>query len=244
MEWSRPFRAVWWFILVVTVGIYLAMRFPALKSGQASALDIVVFLVWIAVCLGPLFKEIELPGIKLKQEILELKKGVETELASLRYEISARMDVRSNISPNFWFSQPPPDSELPNTEEKVLKIVEQVMEQYRVPGAPGVPIELDVDEDVKLLFQARHNIEKELRHLAEPLESDLQQRRAMPPSRMLWLLTGQDVIPGELANAVREIYSVCSPAIHGEPVSKEKVAFVRETAPKVVGALRAISRRK
>ncbi len=243
MDWSRTFKAIWWLILVVTVGAYLVVRFPALSLGGASAPDVAVFLVWIGICLGPLYQEVELPGIKLRQEVRELKKEVKEELASFKAEVNSRVDVRSNVAPQFWFGQPPPDSELPKSEARALDLLEKFMRLSGHPDDPRVPTELAVDENVRLLFQARHNIEKELRSLAEPLELDVQQRRGMPLSRMLWTLTKEEIIPPDLGGIVREIYSVCSPAIHGEPVTQAQVDFVKETAPEVVAVLRTIARR-
>jgi hypothetical protein len=44
----------------------------------------------------------------------------------------------------------------------------------------------------------------------------------------------------EFCNDIREVYSVCSPAIHGEPITEAQVSFVRDVAPELIAALRAI----
>lgn len=48
------------------------------------------------------------------------------------------------------------------------------------------------------------------------------------------------MISPNLAHAVREVYSVCSAAIHGEDVSDNQVQFVRDVAPELLAALEAV----
>lgn len=240
MKFSRGFMAVWWAILLITVGFYLYGRYDHLVAGDANYSDVVVFLVWMALCLGPLFNEIELPGIKLSREIKKLKEEVDQQFLSLRTEMSAQSSARAGASSNIWFNNPPSDAQLPLSKTEILKIVSEEMAAYgKTP--PSDMAQFDVGPEVVVLFKARHNIESELRKLAVPLEDDPTQRRAMPISRMLWHLTKAEVITSELAHAIREIYSVCSPAIHGESVSKAQVEFVKDTAPNVIAALKSIS---
>ena len=52
-----------------------------------------------------------------------------------------------------------------------------------------------------------------------------------------------ELIAPQMGNAIREVYSVCSPAIHGEEVSSAQVDFVRNTAPELIPALEVISER-
>lgn len=243
MEFSKNFKTIWWGILVISIGLYLYQRFDQLVLGESVTADVVVFLVWVALCLGPLFKEIELPGIKLKQEIKELKNNVEKEFAAIRNEVRVSSEIRSNVSPNFWVGTPPPDANLPDIETNIKKVIEETLQSYGHSPEATKPTELSVDQNVTYLFQARHNIEKELRYLIWPFEESTDHRRFMPLHKMLSFMTSNEIISSNLAGAVKEIYSVCSPAIHGEDVSEAKVAFVKDTAPEVIGTLRAISRR-
>lgn len=245
MDFSKVFKQIWWLILIVTIGVFLHDRYSLLIEGKAVPADVVVFLTWIALCIAPLFKEIELPGIKLKQEVEKLKKEVKEEISTLRNEISNSVEVKSNVSPNFWLNVPPPDSQLPGIEARIEKTIKDALAVYGVqPASLALPqSEISVSGDIRFLFDTRYNIEKELRVLALPLEDDLTQRRAMPISRMIWHLVKQEVLPSDMAGAIREIYSVCSAAMHGENVSDSQIQFVRRTAPELVAALRAISRR-
>ncbi len=61
-----------------------------------------------------------------------------------------------------------------------------------------------------------------------------------PLSRLLDVLIQAEIVDSELARAIRQVYAVCSPAIHGEDVSQTKVNFVREVAPELQATLRKL----
>jgi hypothetical protein len=66
-------KAIWWLILVGALTFFLSARLPDLLSGKAAAADVAVFGVWMALLLAPLFSEVSLLGITLKNEIGKLK---------------------------------------------------------------------------------------------------------------------------------------------------------------------------
>jgi hypothetical protein len=246
MEFSKGFKQVWWLLLIIIIGVFLYGRYSALIEGKAVPADIVVFLIWIALCIAPIFKEIELPGIRLKQEVEKLKKEVQEQMVTLRNEISNAVEVKSIVSPNFWLNVPPTDSQLPGIESRIEKTIKDTLAVYGVQSAHQRTPESDlsVSSDIRFLSDIRYNIEKELRVLALPIEDDPLQGRAMSISRMILHLVKQEVLPSDMGGAIREIYSVCSAAMHGgENVSEAQVQFVRRTAPELITALRAISRR-
>ncbi len=54
-------------------------------------------------------------------------------------------------------------------------------------------------------------------------------------------LAESEAIPRDFVHAIKEVYNVCSPAIHGEEVTEQQVAFVKDLAPKIVATLRKIN---
>ena len=65
-------------------------------------------------------------------------------------------------------------------------------------------------------------------------------RRPIPVFQIARILANEGLLDPRLANVVREVYAVASPAVHGEPVSEAKIAFVRDVAPELISALKAI----
>ena len=103
MDFSKNFKAVWWCILIVCIGYYLASRFPQLQAGDPTWFDALAFVVWVAVALGPFFKEMELFGLKFKQEVEKLKEHVSTEMASIRTTIQSVNEQRQIASSSINF---------------------------------------------------------------------------------------------------------------------------------------------
>lgn len=137
----------------------------------------------------------------------------------------------------------PPDDQLPGLEQRIRAAVSEAIQEEGITSShPFVPDNFQVDNDTEFLFRTRHTIEKKLRNIASSF-TDLPQRRAVPIHNLSNMLVNEELLNPKIAHAIREIYSVCSPAIHGEQVTSAQVNFVRDVAPQVVGALNEIERR-
>lgn len=228
-------KLAWWAVLVCTLTYFLWARLPDLLSGEAAAADIAVFGVWMALLLSPLFTEVELFGVTLKNEIEELKENLTTQIGDIRNDIRNAVDVRATVSPIFNIPSPPKDSELPGMLEDIKSAISSAFAEHGAPSTTQANI--NVPEEVAFLFETRYNLERELRRLAA--QSGVR-NRPVPGMQMLRELIAAGVLPQDLGRAVEDAYRVCSPAVHGDSVSPEKVMFVREVATDLISALRAI----
>jgi hypothetical protein len=203
---------------------------------MATPADVVVFLLFVALFLAPVFKEVNLFGLKLNQQVKELK----DEVSSLRSDIRNSVDIRTQINPVFHAPAPPPDSQLPALEGRLRAVMTEVLRDYGVERPqPRADIPA-LSDDVAFLFSARYHIEKELRRImADRIQAE-EVRRPIPVFQIARMLASEGLLDSRLANVVREVFAVASPAVHGEPVSEAKVAFVREVAPELISALKAI----
>ncbi len=50
-----------------------------------------------------------------------------------------------------------------------------------------------------------------------------------------------ELIDQQMADVIREVYSICSLAIHGEKAAESQVGFVKKNGPELIKALRAVS---
>jgi hypothetical protein len=92
-----------------------------------------------------------------------------------------------------------------------------------------------------MLFQARYNIEKEIRRLWGGHMDDPVTARRLPITRMVQALAEAGVIDPRIASAIRDVYAVASLSVHVETVSPAQIAFVRDVATELIAALRAIT---
>jgi hypothetical protein len=240
MKLPNWFKVLWWILLLSVLTYFLYQRYSDLTAGNASYADILVFLVWVSLFLLPLFQEISLFGLTLRQEMESLKNDVQGTMNQLRAEIRNSIDVRNQVSPNFTLYPPPPDSRLPEIEESIRKVLNEYVRPHQESILEKKPTELNVDQDVTTLFTARYNIEKELRRISRERVADEEERRPLPIHQLTRVLVEQELIDPSLARAIKEVYAVASPAIHGEDVSDAKLAFVKDVAPDLITALRAI----
>jgi hypothetical protein len=103
MKLPNWLKVLWWALLLAGLLWFLGRRYPALVSGQGTAFDIVAFLLCLALLLAPIFSEVKLFGLELKQDISRLK----DELLQLRLDVRNSVDVRTQISPTFQIPAPP-----------------------------------------------------------------------------------------------------------------------------------------
>ncbi len=239
MHLPNWFKVVWWVVLSGVVTAYLTARCPELLAGRATPADIIVFLVWVALLVVPIFQEVELFGLWFKQDVQKLKEELKTEIHSVRAELRNAVDGRTIFNPQITVPPPPPDSQLPDLEKRVMAAVAEALAAHGVRQPVPVPADLAVPDDISFLFATRYGIQRELRRLARARQLDADARRVggMLLSRAL---VQAGVIEPPLDHAIREVYSVSSAGVHAEDVTANQVGFVREIGPQLIGALRAI----
>lgn len=114
MKLSNWFKIAWWSFLLVALSYAIFVRFPSFKEGNATAIDSLVLVIWLALALVPIFREIELLGIKLKQESQVLPKQLEILKKS-------RKDGTVLTSPKTKEALKKFDSPLLTEQEQILK---------------------------------------------------------------------------------------------------------------------------
>jgi hypothetical protein len=240
MKFPNWFKIVWWLIILVSIGFLLYQRYADISTGKGNSVDLFILVIWVALAISPLFQEISLPGVTLKQQFEELKKDVKQEFVNVRTAIANSVDVRTQV--NSFYPAPPPDNQLPALEEKVKTAVANALEKYGLePKKDGLEI-LKVDDDTLFLFSARYSLEKEIRRIWKERIDDenLNQRRPLSVLSLVQGIVQAELINPQFGHLIREVYSVCSPAIHGEEISEAKVSFVKDVVPELISVLRAI----
>ena len=245
MWFTKSFRTIWWFFLIVLLSIFIKARFLSFASGNAKPIDFLVFVTWIGVCLGPLFAEIQLPGITLKQKIEETKKELSKDINSLRSEIRNSVDIRSQVSPNIWvgggFQQPPPDNKLEEIEQRLHSAIDRLEQQgYQIDSVSAHKERRTPSDDEIIMFSTRRDIEIELRAITSSFIGGLG-NRFVPVGKLLLKMVHNELIDRQMADVIREVYSICSLVIHGEKATESQMRFVKKNGPELINALRAVN---
>lgn len=228
---------VWWGLALAGMLLFLSARLPELEVGKATLPDVVVFLVLIALWVLPLVSEVDVLGVKLRREVQAVREELKGEIRELKNMV----EVRNNVSAQFYNGHPPPpsDQEIPRLREQLREVISEALGETQF-GRPRVQhAELDVPSDAEYLFQVRYSLEKELRRVYKRRVSDPKERYTSVIAMARMLVHTEELTP-QLAGAIKEVYSACSAAIHGEDVTESQVAFVRDLAPELVSILRGI----
>jgi hypothetical protein len=242
MKLPNWFKIAWWVVLSGSLIGVLWKRFAAIQAGNANSIDAFLLLILIILLLLPLFQEFDLFGVKLKAQIAEVKSEVKEQVAGLRQDIlniGINAQFSPQISPQFNLS-PPSESSLPSLLENFKKILKDSLQGKPSQDLIDIQTEISVPHDVNYLFLVRYTIEKELRRIWRERFDGGDERRPVPVFRIVQALREADLLEPKLGGIIREVYSACSPAIHGEGVSEKQVAFIRDIAPELITALMEI----
>lgn len=240
MKLPNWFKVLWWAMLLLISSVTLYKRYDAITTGGAALADVFIFLIWVALMLLPILKEVSFFGISLRKEIEELKSSLQLQMLNLKSDIQNSIDVRTQFNPNIYFT-PPPDSHLPAMEERFRQILEETLRAQGMTKPVTVTEEPAISPDAQFLFSVRFAIEKEMRRIWQARFGEESGRRHVPIFQMARAFVEAELLDPRLENIVREVYAICSPAIHGEFVSENQVRFVRDIAPGLLTSLRAIT---
>ena len=81
--------------MVCAAVIFMCFRWPDLTKGKASSFDAIVLLIFFGLLLCPIFAEVNLFGLKLKQQIKGLEDQISQQISSLATEV--RSTVTMNV---------------------------------------------------------------------------------------------------------------------------------------------------
>ncbi len=83
MKLPNWLKIIWWVLLVGVFAYLIYQRYDFNMSGAATATDIVIFLILTALLVIPLFQEVSIFGVSLKQKIDTLKEEFDTQIIGL-----------------------------------------------------------------------------------------------------------------------------------------------------------------
>lgn len=149
--------------------------------------------------------------------------------------IYAPSDYKTDESfQKMFLGDPKPDKEI-NFDKDIIK---KTIHELGIKSRPNEQ-SIDIPNDVQFLFGVRYNIEKELRRIFAKF-FDYERRR--PLMMMLPRLVEQELISPNQHKVIRNLYSIASPAIHGDEqrLTVAEIDFARQIAPGIIDELRRI----
>jgi len=234
MKLPNWLKIIWWVLLVGVFAYLIYQRYDFIMSGATTATDIVIFLILTALLVIPLFQEVSIFGVSLKQKIDTLEKEFDKQIISLKSEIRNIQNVY------VYPSTPSSDSELRDLEKTIKPIFEETLKEHGIDKPISIPEELDVPTDTVFLFKVRYALDKELGRITNRWWTPPEERRYQSSLRAAIKLADRGVIVPASLELIREVFAICSSAIHGEDVTEASVKFVKDASSTLLPYLKSI----
>lgn len=193
----------------------------------------------MAVCLAPIFKDVKLFGLELKQDIEQLKKEITHQLALMKVELQSSIDVSSSNTSHVHINSGVP---IPASDAEILDIKQQVSETLKefgigvgITDQPEQNFAHDIRKESIDLFKVRLSFELLINEYSRLNGID---PRRYPMHRILRELQKNEKISTNVIHGVLEVIAICNYAVHGESVSENQIAFVLDSAPGLYAALK------
>lgn len=231
MKLPNGFKIFWWILLLGLTSTILGMRFHDITYGKSVLFDVFVFLIWIALMLVPIFQEISFFGIELKQSIEDLK----GQINEVKNEIHNKITFNPIIN-----LTPTSDSKIQELEQKYSILLDEILASKGKQADTVNTTFLDVPEMHQFLFATRYRIENELRRIWENSIGDFELRRSTPLIKLLRDLIENNIVSNNIYGPLREVIAISNFGIHGEEITDNQFAFVKDIAPKLIATLEEI----
>ena len=238
LKFTARFKWLWWVGLIIICTILVYLRWTAISQGTPSSVDLAILAATAAVYLIPLFSEVSLFGVSLKQSIEQVK----GELVGLRNQITNTNSFTSQV-----VIPPIDEGHIRNTVSQVMQemgVVSQASETIS-SGDTGdlsgsdrfqTAVAQHVDQEHVDMFMARLAIEREIFRIKSLHESYFDER---PQSiiRVAYRLTQAGILPESLVSALRDVYGFMNQAIHGHSIADKDISFVKSVVPDMLAIL-------
>ena len=225
-------KIIWWVIILLITSTTLYLRYNDIISGNAVHFDVFIFIIWVAIMLAPIFQEVNIFGLKLKQSVDELKH----QITEVKNEIHNKITFSPTLNLN-----PSDENKIKDLEEKYSKLLEDKLKMSGKDASDDDIINfLNVPDINQFLFATRYRIEKELRRIWENSIGDIERRKRTSLIKILQELINNQIIDKNIYGVLREVIAISNYGIHGEEIFENQINFIKDIAPKLIATLEEI----
>jgi len=219
----------------------LCSRLNNIISGDITQVDTVLLLTWAGLVLLPLVSEVDILGIKLKNQINQVDNKVTKvenqltkEILTLRTEIVSINQANANTTFNQSFNFGAlSDEEIKNKYGNHKKISE-INTHSKLPEVPNRIIDL---------FTVRYNLEKEIKRILVDEGEEVSSKTALSGLTLYVLFQHHSKLNRLMIfEQLLDVISICNAAVYGASaqVSETQYNFVMSNASMLIHLLKRI----
>jgi len=240
MKFSNRFRITWWLLLALILAALLYYRLDAFIAGSTTTTDIFILAIFTAIMLVPIFSEIEFSGMKLKQEIEQLKEEVKVKLGDFKNQIESKQyqTVSTTIH---GYPQPASDERLDKLQADIQHLMDARQSEVDV-SSKRTESSLEIPKLTEEAFKVRYLLEKQLTRIWETsgLLVPENAHRDFAPRRVIQLLEKSQIIDSNLGYVLLQLMAICNASIHGQSLTDTQREFLEANWRKIFEYLKAI----
>ncbi|MGO1058001.1 hypothetical protein ACTL32_02590 [Planococcus sp. FY231025] len=230
MKFTNKFIIGWWIMLLIVFGIILIARFDHFTSNTLILFDYIILILLFILVFLPLYSEMSMFGFSLKREIESVEESV-NDLKSL---------VISNTNSNVVYFNA--DPQLTEEQRAQLKRSLEVRDGNSFESAvhteeSAIHEFISAEKTVINFFAIRYLLEKEIRRIAVDHISDPNKK---PVLQLVKTLSQQGIFEPNMLNAILEVWSITSAAMHGEDIGEADENFVESVGQPLLHRLKGI----
>lgn len=251
MNLPNSIKVLWWLILLSSVSGVLYTRLGAVTSGDATTIDGLIIVVWLGLALAPIFNEINVFGLQLKQDLENFKSDVDENISQIRTELNTY--VSSNNQQNTNVHILPPVAQLSEVAEENFNKFSQGVSSNDVPAAKiEAGFESAISDDDKFLITAKFALENQLKSAYNTALAEgkvvgtalLPLVKPLKYAELLEHIKSAGYVGDAYVEGFKAAYQICEGAAQGQELKEYHVEFVRKYAPKLLATLINIQEKK
>lgn len=226
-NWKNWVKVIWWAVLLAVMFVILCKRVDFIIDGTATNLDIIAILIFIALAVLPIVSEVNILGVKLKQDIANIKESVD------RINMNIGQSV---VNHNHINSTPPSSAEYP----EITKTLEHILNRLDKKQKEENDIFDAASQDNIIAFKVRLSIETELNRLLRKIPDLYTGIRSQPNYSKIKSLAIHEVIDPDIIPIIMDVLAVCNKGVHDTDINSKNIAFISDAGAKIVSYLKSI----
>lgn len=230
MKFNNKFIIGWWVMLLVVFGAIIIARFDNFTSDTLILFDYIILVLLFILVFLPLYSEMSMFGFSLKREIESVEESV-NDLKSLIVSNTNSNVIYLNTDPHLTEQQKEQikrnfETSKAGNFEAAHATRESMIEEF-----------IENEKTVMNFFAIRYLLEKEIRRIAVNHVSD---PNSKPVIDLIRILANRKVFEPYINNALLEVWSITSRAVHGDEIGVSDEDFVASIGEPMVGKLKEI----
>lgn len=217
-------KKIWAIIIWGLCGYYLYLNYPVIKEKQ-NLVDYIIILLFVLLSLLPLVSEIEIFGVSLKKELINMRQEHNEEIINIKNEILNIRMYNNQVQNTHVYNN------ILSGDEKIREVTSKLKNEDMFSGLDN-DLDLKINNDNVDLFKVRFLIEQNINKIMDLLGLGNYNRKMyesiniISSNYIVMDILNKDELILLSSNYFSDLITICNRAVHGEIISDKYYDFV------------------